>query len=180
MTEVYIQRTSLVAQQIGIYLAMQGTWVWSPVQEDPKRCRASKPVWHNYWAALQTREPQLLSPSAQLLSPGAANTEPRCCNYWAQVLQLLSPGAATTEPKYCNYWAQVLQLLSPGAATTEPKYCNYWAQVLQLLSPSATTTEPRCCNYWSPSALEPTLCNKRSRCNEQQAHHNQCSPTHCN
>ena len=137
MTEVYIQWTFLVAQQIGIYLPMQGTWVRSLVQEDPKLCRASKPVWHNYWAALQTREPQLLSPSA-------ATTEPKCCNYWAQVLQLLSPSATTTEPKCYNYWAQVLQLLSPGAATTEARVpwspCSVTREAAAMSSKHTTTS----------------------------------------
>ena len=39
--------------------ANAGTRVRALVQEDPTRCRATKPVCHNYWA----REPQLLKPA---------------------------------------------------------------------------------------------------------------------
>ena len=49
-------RTSLVVQWLRIQLAMQGRWVWSLVWED--FCRATKPIYHNYWAcALQQEEP---------------------------------------------------------------------------------------------------------------------------
>ena len=36
-----------------IYLSMQGTPVWSLVQEDPKYYRATKLRHHNYWACIQ-------------------------------------------------------------------------------------------------------------------------------
>ena len=42
--------TSLVVQWIGIHLPMQGTWVWSLVQEDSTCFRAAKPGCHNYWS----------------------------------------------------------------------------------------------------------------------------------
>ena len=42
-------RTSLVFQWLRIYLPMQGTWVWSLVQEDSTCCGATKPLYHNYW-----------------------------------------------------------------------------------------------------------------------------------
>ena len=51
-------------------LTMQKTQVQSLVQEDPICRRATKPVYHNYWACA--------------LEPGSHN-------YWAQVLQLLKP-----------------------------------------------------------------------------------------
>ena len=41
---------SLVVQWLRICLAMQGTWVWSLVQEDPTYRRATKSIWHNYWS----------------------------------------------------------------------------------------------------------------------------------
>ena len=40
---------SLVVQWLRIHLPMQGTRVWSLVQEDPTCCGATKPVHHNYW-----------------------------------------------------------------------------------------------------------------------------------
>ena len=49
---------------------MQGTWVWSLIQEDSTCCGATKSVCHNYWACA---------------------LEPRSHNYWAHVLQLLKP-----------------------------------------------------------------------------------------
>ena len=42
--------TFLVVQWIRNCLPMQGTWVWSPVGEDPTCCGPTKPVCHNYWA----------------------------------------------------------------------------------------------------------------------------------
>ena len=41
---------SLVAQWIRIPLSMQGTRVWSLVQEDSTYCGATKSVCHSYWA----------------------------------------------------------------------------------------------------------------------------------
>ena len=62
--------TSLVAQGLRILLPMQGTQVWSLIQEDPTCLRATKPVRHNYWACA---------------------LEPASHNYWARVPQLLKP-----------------------------------------------------------------------------------------
>ena len=66
-----VNGTSLVAQGLRIHLPMQGTQVWSLVQEDPTCRGATKPVRHNYW------------------SP--CTLGPKCHNYWAHVLQLLKP-----------------------------------------------------------------------------------------
>ena len=40
--------TFLVAQWLGVHLAMQGTQVRALVREDPTCHRATKPVHHNY------------------------------------------------------------------------------------------------------------------------------------
>ena len=42
--------TSLVVQWLKICLPMQRTRVWSLVQEDPRCCKAAKPMCHNYCA----------------------------------------------------------------------------------------------------------------------------------
>ena len=56
-------RTSLVAQWLRIRLPMQGTWVWSLVQEDPTCHGATKPVRHSYWArVLQLLKPECPEP----------------------------------------------------------------------------------------------------------------------
>ena len=55
---------------------MQGTWVWSLVQEDPTCHGATKPMYHNHWASA---------------------LEPRNQNYWAYTLQLLK----LTCPRVC-------------------------------------------------------------------------------
>ena len=55
---------------------MQGTEIWSLVQEDPTYHGATKPMCHNYWTCA---------------------LEPTCCSYWAHVPQVLNPRAATTE-----------------------------------------------------------------------------------
>ena len=62
--------TSLVVQWLRICLPMQGTRVRALVREDPTCRRASKPVYHNYWAC---------------------TLEPANHNYWARVPQLLKP-----------------------------------------------------------------------------------------
>ena len=49
---------SLVVQWLGICLPMQGTWVWSLVQEDPTCHGATNLLYHNCWAcALQQQKP---------------------------------------------------------------------------------------------------------------------------
>ena len=53
--------------------------------------------------------------------------------------------------------------LIPWTTTTELAFYSLWA----------TATEPMRCIFWSPRALEPTLCNKRSHCNEKSRHHNE-------
>ena len=54
---------SLVVHWLRICLPMQGTQVWSLVQEDPTCCRATKLLSHNYWAHV----PHLLKPACQEL-----------------------------------------------------------------------------------------------------------------
>ena len=59
------QGASLVAQWLRIRLPMQETWVRALVREDPTCRKAAGPAHHNYQAcALESREPQLLSPRA--------------------------------------------------------------------------------------------------------------------
>ena len=49
---------SLVVQRLRIHLPMQGTWVWSPVQEEPTGPGVMKPMCHTYWAcALEPLSP---------------------------------------------------------------------------------------------------------------------------
>ena len=55
----FTQRASLVIQWLRICLALQGTPVWSLVQEDSTCLGATKPVCHNYWAWV----PQPLKPT---------------------------------------------------------------------------------------------------------------------
>ena len=40
----FLLRTSLMAQWLRICLSMQGTWVQSPIREDPTCCGTAKPV----------------------------------------------------------------------------------------------------------------------------------------
>ena len=70
---------SLVAQWLRIHLPMQGTWVWSLVQEDPTCHGATGPLRHNCWACA-------LGPASH--------------HYWAHVPQLLKP--MSLEPVLCN------------------------------------------------------------------------------
>ena len=88
--------TSLVAQWLRIHLPMQGTRVWSLVQEDPTCRGATEPVCHNYWACA---------------------LEPASHNYWAHaprahMPQLLSPRSRAHTP----------QLLKPTCL--KPVLCN--------------------------------------------------------
>ena len=92
-------RTSLVVQWLRIHLPVQGTWVRALVREDSTCWRATKPVYHNYWACA---------------------LEPVSHNYWAHVPQLLKP--TCSRAWCCNYWAHMLQLLKP--ACLEPVLRN--------------------------------------------------------
>ena len=62
-----------------IHQPVQRTWVWPLVWEDPTCWRATKPMFHKYWA-------HILNPTSH--------------NYWAYVLQCLKP--AHLEPVYHN------------------------------------------------------------------------------
>ena len=86
LLKIWLVGASLVAQWLRIHLPMQGTWIWSLVQEDPTCHGATKPVHHNYWA-------WALEPSSH--------------NYWAHAPQLPKPERSR---------ASVPQLLSPHAA----------------------------------------------------------------
>ena len=46
----FLLRTFQVARWLKIHLPRQETQVWSLVQEDPTCRRATKPMYHNYWA----------------------------------------------------------------------------------------------------------------------------------
>ena len=59
-----LKGTSLVIQWLRIHLPMQGTQVRSLVWEDPTCHKATKRVYHNYWA--------------HVLEPWAATTDPLC------------------------------------------------------------------------------------------------------
>ena len=48
--KISTEGTSLVVQWLRIHLPMQGTWVWSLVQEDATWHRATKPVCRKHWA----------------------------------------------------------------------------------------------------------------------------------
>ena len=49
---------------------MQGTRVWSLVWEDPTRCRATKPMCHNYWAwALEPESRNYWAPEPRACAP---------------------------------------------------------------------------------------------------------------
>ena len=85
--------TSLVAPWLRIRLPMQGTQVWSLVQEDTTCCRAAKPVRHNYWACA--------------LEPG----EVRCRKYFS---------SHALEPVLCNKRSHCNQ---KPAATTRENLC---------------------------------------------------------
>ena len=86
---------SLVAQQLGIHLPMQGTRVRALFRGDPTCHGATKPVSHNYWAcALEPTSHNYWAHAPQLRSLCSGACEP----------QLLSPRATTTEahmPRAC-------------------------------------------------------------------------------
>ena len=73
---------------------MQGTRVWSLVQEDSTCCGATEPTLSNYWSPLALG--------------------PMCCNYWALMLQLLKP--ACLEPVLHNN-REATTMRSPRTAT---------------------------------------------------------------
>ena len=62
-------RTSLVVQRLRICLPMQGTQVWSLVQEDSTYHGAIKPVCHRYWACAPWWEACELQLESSLHSP---------------------------------------------------------------------------------------------------------------
>ena len=72
--------TSLVVQWLRIRLPMQGTQVWSPVQEDPTCHKATKPMHHSYWSlCFRARVLQEKPPHWEAGAPQRRVT-PTCCN----------------------------------------------------------------------------------------------------
>ena len=92
---------SLVAQWERILLPVQGTQVWSLVQEYPTGRKESRPMCHNYWACVL--EPTSLNYGA----PRALTMEPTSLNYRAQAPQLLQP--TCLEPVLCNKGDEILE-----------------------------------------------------------------------
>ena len=70
--------TELVVQWLRIHLPMQGTLVWSLIQEDSTCHGGTKPTYHNYW-----------SPSA---------LEPMFCNKRSHSNEKLQPAATRESP----------------------------------------------------------------------------------
>ena len=83
----YYSWTSLVVQWIGIHLPIQGTRVWSLVQEDSTCPGAAEPVHHNYWAH---------------------SLEPASYNYWSLCAWSLCSTSreATTVRSWCTATTQ--------------------------------------------------------------------------
>ena len=66
-------------------------------------------------------------------------------------------------PANAGEWVWSLIWEDPAClGATKPIHYSYWACAL----------EPGNRNYWSPCTREPTLCKKRSHCNERPVHHN--------
>ena len=79
---IYIHRTSLAVQSMGIHLPLQGAWVWPLVSEESTWHGASKLMQHNHWAhRLQLLGPVHLSLRTWGCPPGAS-----------------APGASAPEP----------------------------------------------------------------------------------
>ena len=92
--------TSLVVQWLGIHLPMQGTQIWSLVQEDATFCGVIKPKHPNDWV-------------------GAL--EPVSCNCWACV-----PRAHASQQKKPSQWeALTLQLESSPHSTLEKAHTQW-------------------------------------------------------
>ena len=93
-------RVSLVVHTVKNLPAMQETWVWSLVWEDPTCREATKPVGHNYWTgALEPRSRNYWSPCA--LQPVLCNDKPP--QWEASALQLEnSPCSLQLEKSLCS------------------------------------------------------------------------------
>ena len=79
--------TSLVLQRLRIHLPVQGAWTPSLVQEESTLLRATKPVYHNYWAS--ALQPVLHNKRSHY------NEKPRTAmKTWSEVIQ--------SYPTVCN------------------------------------------------------------------------------
>ena len=107
--------TSLVGQWWRIHLPVQGTWVWSLVQEDPTCCKATKPVYHNYWAS------GLESESCSLWSPCAWSL----CSVTRKATAMRSPCTTTnSSPGLSQLEKAHVQPWRPS--TAESKFLKNW------------------------------------------------------
>ena len=73
--------TSLVAQWLRIYLPVQGSRVWSLVQEDSTCCRATKPIYCNCWR-LRALEAVLCEEKPPQCETHALQLEKACTQQW--------------------------------------------------------------------------------------------------
>ena len=80
---------------------MQGTWVWSLVQEDSTCHGATKHMCHNYWACA---------------------VEPTSFHYQACVPERLNMTAA--EPASCNYWSLLPKACTPQEAAVRSPHTS--------------------------------------------------------
>ena len=90
-------QTSLVVRQIRICLPVQGTQVWSLVQEDSTRHGTTKPVDHDYW-------------NPHTLELALCNKRRHCkkqLQRWdARTLQLEKARAQQWRPRAANKWTK--------------------------------------------------------------------------
>ena len=93
---------------------MKGTWVWSPVREDPTCCGATKSVSHNYWSPCATttearvpraRDPQQEKPLQWEACALQRKSSPRSLQLEKAPMQQWRPNTA---PKNNNKWINKL------------------------------------------------------------------------
>ena len=151
--------TLLVTQWIRICLPMQGTQVWSLVQEDSTCCRAGKPIRQNYWARV------LVPSSHSYPRPHAATTEahaPRTCApaksrpCSAQLekasAKLRRPSRAKLKKKIKKKnWVPLEETSS--CPTCSPQEEEGWGMVQQWHVATWVT------NWWKPGILHPFCCS---------------------
>ena len=113
-------RPSLVAWWIRIHFPMQGTQVWSLVQEDSTSLGATMPACHNFWVG---------------------SLEPESRSYWAPVPLLLEPSGL--EPRTAARGAHTPRTRAPPERPAQWEACS--AQVgkacTQQWRPSTTEKE---------------------------------------
>ena len=148
---IYIHRTSLAVQSMGIHLPVQRAWVWPLVSEESTWHGASKLMQHNHWAhRLQLLGPVHLSLCTWGCAPGAC--APGACAPEPAHLRLCTWGLCTWG---LRIWGCAREAVHLGPVHLGPVHLRLWTWGLRTWGLCTRACAPGAC---TPGAVHLRLC----------------------